>query len=91
MPSVHAAPSPACPIAGSRTSRLHTLPAAGWGLDFFLPYVLGYPNNSIAIIDAVCMVHPGGGVPPPPGQTGATVTGGLHRQSLYDLPLPKTP
>jgi hypothetical protein len=72
-----------------RAPWLRILPAAGWGLDFFLPYVLGYPNNSIAIIDAVCMVHPSGNAPLRPGPPGAT--GALDRQSLYDLPLSKTP
>ena len=29
------------------------------GLDFVWPFVLGYPRDRIAVIDAVCMVHPG--------------------------------
>lgn len=51
---------------------------AGWGLDFLLPHVLGYSRDSIAVIDAACMVHP----PRPPGQP---------QSRMYALSLPRTP
>ncbi|KAL4420071.1 hypothetical protein ABPG77_004336 [Micractinium sp. CCAP 211/92] len=59
------------------------LPRAGWGLDFLLPFVLGYPRDRIAIIDAACMVHPTEG---PPRQAGRPA-----RQRMYSADLPRTP
>lgn len=30
----------------------------GWGLDYLWPFLLGYPDDKVAVIDAVCMHHP---------------------------------
>lgn len=49
----------------------------GWGLDFVWPSLLGYPNDSIAIIDDACMMHKG---------RIQNATG-----SLYATPSPYTP
>eukprot|EP00887_Chlorella_sp_A99_P005466 scaffold1.g5466.t1 len=35
----------------------------GWGLDFTWPFLLKYPKDKIAVIDAVCMFHPSGSKP----------------------------
>jgi len=39
----------------------------GWGLDFIWPFLLRYPRAKIAVIDEVCMQHPGA----PPGAPAA--------------------
>jgi hypothetical protein len=39
----------------------------GWGLDFIWPFLLRYPRAKIAVIDEVCMQHPGA----PPGALAA--------------------
>ncbi|KAL4422957.1 hypothetical protein ABPG75_009154 [Micractinium tetrahymenae] len=31
----------------------------GWGLDTIWPFLLGYPPDGLAVVDAVCMVHAG--------------------------------
>ena len=31
---------------------------AGYGLDWIWPFLLGYPQDRIAVIDEVCVIHP---------------------------------
>lgn len=31
----------------------------GWMLDYIWPWLLGYPTDRIAVVDTVCMFHPG--------------------------------
>lgn len=47
----------------------------GWGLDFVWPFLLGYPDKGVAVIDVACMHHP------------YTKTRGSP--SLYDVELPR--
>ena len=32
--------------------------SSGWGLDHVWPFLMRYPRDRIAVIDAVCMLHP---------------------------------
>ena len=32
--------------------------SSGWGLDHIWPFLMRYPRDKIAVIDAVCMLHP---------------------------------
>ena len=78
---------PAQPVL--TTACLGTAHGAGWGLDFLLPFVLGYPNASIAVIDSVCMVHPL--AEPAPAKGIAAGPAPAPRKRMYDLDLPKSP
>lgn len=32
--------------------------SSGWGLDHVWPFLMDYPRDKIAVVDAVCMLHP---------------------------------
>lgn len=42
-----------CPSA-----RAHPLPRPAAGLDIVWPFLLGYPKDSVAVIDSICAFHP---------------------------------
>ncbi len=32
---------------------------AGWGLDFVWPFLLDFPHDKVAVVDAICFAHTG--------------------------------
>ena len=43
--------------AFSRLVDSFDLTQSSWGIDYIWPHLLGYPKNSIAVIDSIVMIH----------------------------------
>ena len=47
----------------------------GWGLDFVWPYLMKYPRDKVAVVDAVCIDH--------------AKEAAADRQRLYNVQMPR--